>query len=354
MKYYKYFLLTLAVILVDQSIKMLVHFNMEQNETIPSYMENPEAVFKINYVTNPGMAFGIIIPGQYGKLILSVFRLLAMVVIVAYTYRLAKRNYHPGLMWCAAAILGGALGNVIDSTFYGVIFGPDLTSSIPDPTIPGAFMDPPTPWFHGKVIDMFHIDICDCRLPEWMPWKFSGMDMPLWPIFNFADASIFCGVAIILIYQRRFFKEKVKPFTISEISTRGSNMVMYLGEFTSHRLDYSLASLQSLDAWIEGEMKNGTLKSSSVLKREYSARLADLTCYLGETIIKNNPGVQWLGAKEKLASTENLTLSLTNGVEVCPAEYIKQRLEGKGPSLSESYKAILNQGVIYNQETQQA
>lgn len=149
--------------------------------------------FKLHYTENPGMAFGLKIAGNYGKLVLSVFRMFAMAGIAFYLYHLAKKKVPSGLLWCIALILGGAIGNVVDSTFYGVFL-----NNAPEGS--------PTPWFHGQVIDMFYVDICNCWIPEWLP-IIGGQFYPLWPIFNVADASIFVGVAFILIFQRKFFND---------------------------------------------------------------------------------------------------------------------------------------------------
>lgn len=195
MKYSKYYLIALAVIMLDQLVKMLVHFNMEMGLAgqIPIFGN----WFKLHYTTNPGMAFGMQIGLEHGKLILSVFRLFAMVGIGYYLYYLIKKGVHPGLLTCVALILGGAIGNVIDSTFYGVFLN-------------NAPYNAPTPWFHGQVIDMFYIDIWEGRVAEWVPiW--GGEYMALWPIFNVADASIFVGVAIILIFQKKFFIDPEVP-----------------------------------------------------------------------------------------------------------------------------------------------
>lgn len=189
---YRFFLLTLLLILIDQAIKMWVHFNLFLGEEVPIFGD----WFKIHYVTNEGMAFGMrleFIPGNYGKLVLSVFRLCAMGGIAWYLVRLARRGAHQGLLWSVAAILGGAIGNVIDSTFYGVLFF-------------NAPYGSPTPWFHGQVIDMFYFDPWQGTLPEWLPiW---GGEYYSNPIFNFADASIFVGVVVILFSQEKFFEHK--------------------------------------------------------------------------------------------------------------------------------------------------
>lgn len=189
-KYIKYFLISLIVILVDQVVKMLVHFNMEMGTSGQIHVIGD--FFKLHYLTNPGMAFGMRLDHMYGKLILTVFRLFAMAGIGYYLHSLISKKMPNGLLWCIALILGGAIGNVIDSAFYGVL-------------LDNAPYDAPTPWFHGQVIDMFYIDIWEGRLPSWLPiWK--NKYMSLWPVFNVADASIFIGVAIILIFQKRYFK----------------------------------------------------------------------------------------------------------------------------------------------------
>ena len=196
--HYRYFLLSLLVIIIDQSVKMLVHFNMELGSHLPVFGD----WFKIHYVTNPGMAFGLQWNWEYGKLALSLFRLVAMVAIGYYLLMMARRGVHQGLLWCTALILGGAVGNVIDSTFYGV-----WLNNAPVGTL--------TPWFHGQVVDMFYLDIWEGIIPEWVP-LFGGDGASLWPIFNVADASIFVGVFIILFMQKRFFAEKTDGTPVSD------------------------------------------------------------------------------------------------------------------------------------------
>ncbi|MEO1654819.1 MAG: lipoprotein signal peptidase [Bacteroidota bacterium] len=192
MKYSKYFLLSLGIIVLDQTVKMLVYFYMVKGEA--GQIVVFDDWFKIHYILNPGMAFGLRLDAPYGKLILSLFRILATLVIAYYIKFLVDRHTHRGLIFCVALILGGAVGNVIDSTFYGVL----LEGNVP----PNAL----TPWFHGQVIDMFYIDIWEGPLPEWIPF-IGGEYYAFWPIFNVADASIFVGVSIILIFQRSFFRK---------------------------------------------------------------------------------------------------------------------------------------------------
>lgn len=197
MKITKFYLLSIAIIALDQVVKLLVHYNMEMG--LAGQIQVFGDWFKLHYTLNPGMAFGMELGSEYGKLILTLFRLVAMVGIAYYLYYLAQKKVHQGLLWCIALILGGAIGNVIDSTFYGVF-------------LDNAPYNASTPWFHGQVVDMFYIDIWEGRVAEWVP-LWGGEYMALWPIFNIADASIFVGVTIILLFQKRFFQEKEESET---------------------------------------------------------------------------------------------------------------------------------------------
>ncbi|MEQ9422779.1 MAG: lipoprotein signal peptidase [Cyclobacteriaceae bacterium] len=200
MKYLQFYLVSLTVIAIDQAVKLAVHFNMVKGTAgqIPVIGD----LFKLHYLTNPGMAFGMELGLANGKLYLTLFRLLAMVGIGYYMYLLVEKKVHKGLIVCVALILGGAVGNVIDSALYGVL-------------LDNAPYDAVTPWFHGEVVDMFYIDIWEGYLPGWLPF-IGGAHVALWPVFNIADASIFIGVAIILIFQKRFFEEKKKAVENSD------------------------------------------------------------------------------------------------------------------------------------------
>ncbi|WP_337040609.1 lipoprotein signal peptidase [Emticicia sp. 17c] len=190
---FKFLLLTFLLIVTDQVIKLWMFYDV-----IPNYYGEIDLIpgfFKLHYVENKGMAFGMELGGIYGKLILTLFRLGAMVGICWYLVHLARRNAHNGLLWSIAAVLGGAIGNVIDSTFYGVL-------------LKNAPLDAPSPWFHGQVIDMFYAYGLDGNYPDWIP--FIGGQYNTTPIFNFADACIFCGVVSILIFQKSFFMHEEK------------------------------------------------------------------------------------------------------------------------------------------------
>jgi len=193
-KYLKYFGIALLVILIDQAVKMLVHFEMDFGT--PGQILIFGDWFKLHYTTNPGMAFGMELGSEYGKLILTTFRLVAMVGIGYYLYYIIANKQNPVYILCISMILGGAIGNLVDSVFYGIWLN-------------NAPYNAPMPWFHGQVVDMFYFDLWEGYIPDWVPF-WGGSYTALWPIFNVADASIFIGVAIILIFQNRFFPEPKK------------------------------------------------------------------------------------------------------------------------------------------------
>ena len=191
MKSGKYFLIALGVIVMDQSSKLLVNHYMELHQEVSVAGE----WFKLHYLLNPGMAFGIRWENEFGKLALTAFRIVAMVGIGVFLARSIRHGSHRGFLICLAMILGGAVGNVIDSTFYGVF-------------LQNAPFSSPTPWFHGQVIDMLFFPLFEFYWPQWVPVVGGNYFMFFSPVFNIADSSIFLGVASILLFQRKFFKEK--------------------------------------------------------------------------------------------------------------------------------------------------
>lgn len=189
MKYWKYYLVALLVIAIDQLSKWAVHTYMQPG--MPGEVPVFGDWFKLHYTLNPGMAFGFELPPPYGKVVLTVFRIVAVTGISYYIYRLWKERAPQGLLICIALILGGAIGNLIDSIFYGIIYD-------------NAPFGVPTPWLHGQVIDMLFVDFPDGFFP--MSWPLvGGKVIPDFPIFNIADSSIFIGVALILLNQTRFY-----------------------------------------------------------------------------------------------------------------------------------------------------
>lgn len=184
----KYLLLSALLIVIDQATKMLVHFNMEPG--FPGQIVLLGDWLKLHYVLNPGMAFGMQLGHEYGKLFLTLFRLVAMFAICWYLVYHAVRGASKTLLLALSLILAGAVGNVIDSIFYGVFLGNAPVGSV-------------TPWFHGQVIDMIFVDFWEGFLPEWIPVL--GGQYYSTPIFNFADSCIFIGVCIVLIFQGHFY-----------------------------------------------------------------------------------------------------------------------------------------------------
>ena len=187
MEHIKYYIFSLSVVLLDQVSKLMVHLNMELGQEISVLGD----WFKLHYVLNPGIAFGIEFDFEYGKLILTIFRILAAIGIAYYLYYLSRRQTHKLVLLSLSLILAGATGNVIDSTFYGVI-------------LDNAPLTAVSPWFHGQVIDMLYFPLIEGTYPGWVPvWGNQSFQF-FRPVFNIADASIFLGVTFILVLQNKF------------------------------------------------------------------------------------------------------------------------------------------------------
>ncbi|WP_026475436.1 lipoprotein signal peptidase [Alkaliflexus imshenetskii] len=187
-----------VVLLIDQALKIWIKTNMMLGQEYRIF-----DWFIIHFVENNGMAFGMELAGRYGKMFLSIFRILAVFGIGWYLYRLAKKDAPMGLILSVSLVLAGAIGNIIDSAFYGMIFdasyGRVATFLPPD----GGY----APFLHGKVVDMFYFPILRGTYPEWMPMVGGNQFIFFRPVFNIADASITIGIFVILIFQKRFFPE---------------------------------------------------------------------------------------------------------------------------------------------------
>lgn len=157
----------------------------------------------IHFVENNGMAFGLSLGGEYGKLLLSLFRIIAVGALIYYLRVLLKTGSSRGLMISFALILAGAMGNIIDSVLYGVIFSESPYHGGTAELFPagGGYAS----FLHGKVVDMFYFPIINTTLPAWLPFWGGESFMFFKPVFNVADAAISVGVINILIFQRSFF-----------------------------------------------------------------------------------------------------------------------------------------------------
>jgi len=191
-------LIVLAVLILDQVLKFWIKTHMTIGEEI-HVMGN---WFILHFTENEGMAFGITFGGQAGKLMLSIFRIIAVVIIGFYIYRLHKRKAHQGLIITFSLIMAGALGNILDSAIYGLIFSQSTYHTV-------ATLFPPEggygSFLHGKVVDMLYFPVIDTRLPEWMPIRGGQQFIFFRPVFNIADSAISTGVILLIIFQKRFY-----------------------------------------------------------------------------------------------------------------------------------------------------
>jgi len=158
---------------------------------------------KLHFVENNGMAFGIALKGSYGKLALSLFRIVAVAGLAYYIHILAKAKASLGLLMCFGLILAGALGNIIDSAFYGLIFtssyhGSPLATMFPEGGGYAGFL-------YGKVVDMFYFPLFRGHFPDWFPFWSGESFLFFRPVFNVADVAISTGVISIIVFHRDFF-----------------------------------------------------------------------------------------------------------------------------------------------------
>ncbi len=204
----KSLLVVFLVLLIDQLIKFYIktHFFLGEEVHVAGNW------FIIHFTENNGMAYGMEFGGKFGKLFLSTFRIVAVGGIGYYLWTLTKKNEDKLYIFCIALIFAGALGNIIDSAFYGVLFSDsnfDIARFMPEE---GGY----STLLHGKVVDMFYFPIVETHFPAWFPFWGTEDFVFFRPVFNFADASISVGVAIIILFQKRFFGKK--EIVIDEIS----------------------------------------------------------------------------------------------------------------------------------------
>jgi signal peptidase II len=197
--------IVIAVLIIDQIIKILVKTNMYWHESI-----RITDWFYIYFTENNGMAFGMEI---FDKLFLTSFRLIASVGITYLLYRFVKRNLKTGFIACVALILAGALGNIIDCVFYGEIFSESTHSQIASLVPMGEGY---SEWFYGKVVDMFYFPLIETNWPEWMPFVGGEHFIFFSPIFNFADAAISCGIIAIILFYGKYLNNNLNELELKE------------------------------------------------------------------------------------------------------------------------------------------
>jgi signal peptidase II len=207
--------IVLLIIVADQALKIWVKTHMPlsyqwdyYHAQVSRYDKGIKVIgdkFQIYFVENEGMAWGKTLGGYWGKTALTLFRLVAVVFGVFYIRSIIQKRYHTGFIVCASLIFAGALGNLIDSMFYGLVFEESTIDHV-------AKMFPPhgyAGFLHGRVVDMLYFPLIKSHYPHWVPF-FGGDDFEFFsPVFNIADASISVGVIAILLFQKKFFKKHI-------------------------------------------------------------------------------------------------------------------------------------------------
>lgn len=202
----KAYLLIFIILLVDQVSKIYIKTNFVLGEEVDVF-----SWFKILFIENEGMAWGTEIPGVYGKLFLTIFRLVAVVAIGYWLYDSVQKNHSKYLIVAIALILAGAFGNIIDSVFYGIVFSHSHNQL--------AILFSEQPYgklFHGKVVDMLYFPFFETTFPDWLPiW--GGKEFKFFnAIFNIADMAISTGVGILIVFNKKAFAKHEEAKHIDE------------------------------------------------------------------------------------------------------------------------------------------
>lgn len=202
LKKYKLPIITVfIVLLIDQSIKLYIKSNYPIGEVCRIFGDWS----RITFTENPGMAFGLEFGGNYGKLALSLFRIIAVFAGILYIKKIVNEKEHRVFIICVSLILAGALGNILDSAFYGLIFGESSEYQVAQfMPLEGGYAG----FLQGHVVDMFYFPMYEGNFPNWLPiWGGEHFEF-FNAIFNFADMAISFGVGIILVFQNILFKPK--------------------------------------------------------------------------------------------------------------------------------------------------
>ncbi|MFC1731216.1 lipoprotein signal peptidase [candidate division KSB1 bacterium] len=205
-----------SILLVDQILKFWIKTHMYLGQEFHIFGSN---WFIIHFTENNGVAFGMELPFTNGKLFLSMFRILAVIAIGWYLYNITNKNSHWGLITSISLIFAGAMGNIIDSAFYGIIFSSSdyhVASFLPEGGGYGTFL-------HGKVVDMLYFPIIKGYYPDWFPFWANREFIFFRPVFNIADSSITVGVFTLLIFQKKFFNKYSKYEQAEEVIVEEKN-----------------------------------------------------------------------------------------------------------------------------------
>jgi signal peptidase II len=192
-------LFIILILIADQILKIWVKTNMEIGEEIRLFGDRG----MLHFIENNGMAFGMEMGGKPGKLILSIFRVIAIFGIGWFLNSLINKKINLGLVLAVSAIMAGAIGNIIDSAFYGMIFNESYNQV--------ATLFPPeggySSFLHGRVVDMFYFPVINTQWPDWSPVNAGESFIFFRPVFNIADSAITCGVISIILFQKRMFRD---------------------------------------------------------------------------------------------------------------------------------------------------
>ena len=213
MKLRKLVIFIVLIIIVDQALKIWIKTHYPTGEITRVF---GMSWFRLHFIENPGMAWGWKFGNETGKMILTLFRLAAVIFGTWYLGKIVKQRYSRGFIICAGLIYAGALGNLIDSMFYGMIFDKGL-HYYPLVNMYNGYMgiaslstDGYSSFLHGSVVDMLYFPMVQSTFPSWFPFV-GGEEFEFFsPIFNIADASISVGVITLLLFQKRFFKKHNK------------------------------------------------------------------------------------------------------------------------------------------------
>lgn len=191
-------LLIVLILLIDQISKIYIKTNFMLGEQVEVF-----SWFRILFVENEGMAWGAKIPGDYGKIILTTFRLFAIVGIGYWLWKSIQDNAPKVLILSVSLIFAGALGNILDSVFYGVIFDHSMSQ------VASLFAeDNYGQWLKGNVVDMLYFPLYDGILPEWMPIWGGERFVFFEPVFNIADSAISLGFALLILFNKKAFPKE--------------------------------------------------------------------------------------------------------------------------------------------------